>query len=325
MRIHHFFGAAAAALSLCAGAADPAPDTVLVRKGDVTVTAGDFLATLTRIPENQRFSYRADVDRISSAVSSIFVMRTLAGEARAQGIDKEPDVQRRLRLAEETILGQMVLERFEKAIVTPDFEARAREIYKANPERFEVPARFRLHQVVVSAQGRSDDEARHLAEEARTKLLAGEPFGNVVREYSADPSKRANDGIVGGTYNQLPEPVAAVARTLPLGQPSEPILADRGYYVIVVDERVPSGTVPYERAKVAVIEQEKTKFRKAALDEKLKSVTNSKEITIDTDAIASLKTEFDQDAMMKAHIEELQRQKDEKARLIREAAKPAGS
>jgi peptidyl-prolyl cis-trans isomerase C len=325
MRIHHFLSAAVAALSLAVGAADPAPDTVLVKRGDISVTAGDFLATLERIPENQRFTYRADVDRISSAVSSIYVMRTLAGEARAQGIDKEPDVQRRLRLAEETLLGQLVMERFEKAIVTPDFEARAREIYKANPERFEIPAKFKLRQVIVSAQGRSDDEARRRAEEARTKLVAGEPFGKVVREYSNDPNARMNDGIVSGPYNLLPEPVAAAVRTLPLGQPSEPIGTSRGYFVIVVDERVPSGTVPYEKAKVAMIEQEKTKFRKAALDEKLKSVTNSREITIDTDAIASLKTEFDRDAMMKGHIEELQREKDEKARLIREAAKPAGS
>ena len=325
MRIHHFIGAAAAALSLCAGAADPAPDTVLVKRGDITVTAGDFLATLERIPENQRFSYRADVDRIASATSSIFVMRTLAGEARAQGIDKEPDVQRRLRLAEETILGQIVMERFEEAIVTPDFEARAREIYKAYPERFEIPAKFKLRQVVVSGQGRSDDEARRRAEEARTKLVAGEPFGKVVREYSNDPSSRASDGQIAGPYNLLPDPVAAAARTVPLGQPSEPISTGRAYYVIVVDERVPSGTVPYEKAKVAVIEQEKTKFRKAALDEKLKSITASKEITIDTDAIASLKTEVDRDAMQKLHADEVQREKDEKARLIREAAKRAGS
>jgi parvulin-like peptidyl-prolyl isomerase len=325
MRIHHFLSAAVAALSLCAGAADPAPDTVLVKRGDISVTVGDFLATLTRIPENQRFTYRADVDRISSAVSSIYVMRALASEARGQGIDKEPDVQRRLRLAEETLLGQIVMERFEKTIVTPDFEAYAREIYKANPDRFEIPARFKLRQVIVSTQGRSGDEARRLAEEARTKMVAGEPLGKVVREYSNDPNARANDGIVAGAYNLLPDPVAAAARTVPLGQPSEPISTDRGYYVIVVSERVPSGTVPYEKAKVALIEQEKTKFRKAALDQKLKSVTNSKEITIDTDAIASLKTEFDRDAMMKAHIEELQREKDEKARLIREAAKPAGS
>jgi parvulin-like peptidyl-prolyl isomerase len=325
MRIHHFLGTAVAALSISVNAAEPAPDTVLVKRGDTTVTVGDFFATLARIPESQQFTYRADVNRIASATSSIFVMRTLADEARAKGIDKEPEVQRRLRLAEETLLGQIVMERFEKAVVTPDFEARAREIYKANPERFEIPAKLKLRQVIVSSQGRSDDEARRRAEEARAKLVAGEPLGKVVREYSNDPNARSNDGNVSGPYNLLPDPVAAVARTLPLGQPSEPISTGRGYYVIVVSERLPSGTVPYEKAKVAMIEQEKVKFRKAALDEKLKSITSSKEITIDTDAIASLKTEVDQDAMLKLHVEELQREKDEKERLIREAAKPAGS
>jgi parvulin-like peptidyl-prolyl isomerase len=325
MRIHHCLSAAAAVLSISAGAADPAPDTVLVKRGDTVVTVGDFFATLERIPENQRFTYRADVDRIASATSSIYVMRTLAAEARAQGIDKEPDVQRRLRLAEETLLGQIVMERFEKAIVTPDFEARAREMYRANPERFEIPAKFKLHQVVVSTQGRSDDEALRRAEEVRAKLLAGEPFSKVAHDYTNDPNYRTNNGLVSGPYNLLPDPVAAAARTVPLGKPSEAISTNRGYYVIVVDERLPSGTVPYEKAKVAMIEQEKNKFRKAALDEKLKAITNSTEITIDTDAIASLKTEIDQERMLKLHVEQLQREKDEKERLIREAAKPAGS
>src|SRR5258708_20681932 len=106
MRINIVAGVAATC-SLCVAAAELGPDTVLVRKGDTTVTAGDFMAALEKVPADQRFAFRADVDRISSAVRSLFVTRTLADEARAQGIDKDPEVQPRLRLAEESLLSAL--------------------------------------------------------------------------------------------------------------------------------------------------------------------------------------------------------------------------
>ena len=327
MQIKPLIAAVAATCSFHVAAADPAPDTVLVRKGDITVTAGDFMAQLERLPEDQRFTYRAEVPRISSTVSSIFVLRTLAGEARAQGIDKEPEVQRRLRIQEESLLAGVYMERFEKAIVTPDFEARVREIYKASPERFAVPASVRMRHLVVSFQGRTEEEARRRAEEARAKLVAGEPFGRVAHEYSNDPMVRTNDGVIEGPYKALLEPVAAAAKTVPLNQPSELIRTSQGFHVIVVSERLPATTVPYEKARIGLIEAEKAKFRKAAVNEKLAAITNSKEVTLYTDEIASLATVIDRDQLMKLHAEQAQREIEEKERRMRmkEAAKPAGS
>jgi peptidyl-prolyl cis-trans isomerase C len=325
MSIKTLIAAVAATFSVCVAAAEPGPDTVLVRKGDTTVTAGDFMAALERVPADQRFSFRADVDRISSAVSALFITRSLAGDARAQGIDKDPEVQRRLRLAEESLLAQIYVERLEKAIVTPDFEARAREIYKASPERFRLPASVHLRHLVVSFQGRTEEETRRRAEEARAQLLAGESFGRIVREYSNDPLVRSNDGKLEGPYNVLVEPVAEAARTIPLNQPSELIRSSQGYHLIVVSERVPESVVPYEKAKKQLIEAEQAKFRKAALDEKLGSITKSKDITLYTDEIAALATTVDRDALKKLHEEREQQNREAKERLIKEAAKPAGS
>ena len=327
MQIKPLIVAVAATCSFHVAAAEPAPDTVLVRKGDITVTAGDFMAQLAKLPEDQRFSYRAEVPRISSTVSSLFVLRTLAGEARAQGIDKEPDIQRRLRLQEEALLAGAYMERFEKAIVTPDFEERVREIYKGSPERFAVPASMRMRHLVVSFQGRTEEEARRRAEEARAKLVAGEAFGRVAREYSNDPMVRTNDGLIEGPYNVLLDTVAAAAKTVPLNQPSEPIRTSQGYHVIVVSERLPATTIPYEKARLGLIDAEKAKFRKAAVNEKLAAITNSKDVTLYTDEIASLATVVDRDLLMKLHAEQAQRELEEKERRMRikEAPRPSGS
>jgi parvulin-like peptidyl-prolyl isomerase len=322
MRTQLICAAAAAILAISARAAEPAPETVLVQKGDTTVTAGDFIASVARLPEDQRFSYRADVQRITANVSSLFVARTLAGEARAAGIDKEPEIQRRLRLAEESLLAQVYMERFEKAIATPDFEARAREIYKSDAERFRVAEEVRLKHIVVSFQGRTEEETKRRAEEARAKLVAGENFARVAREYSNDPRFRNNEGTYTGSYKMFQAEVAAVARTIPLDQPSDLIRSSEGYHVIVVQERIPAQVISFEKAKGTLIAGEQAKYRKGIVEKKLAAITQSKDVVLYTDEIAALKTEVDRDLLSRLHKEKAQQDQEEKERLIREASKP---
>ena len=319
--MRNFLLAGVAAVSLAAIAADPSPDTVLVKKGGLTVTAGDFLAGLEKLPANQRYAYRADVDRISGNVSNLFVMRTLADEARSKGIDKEPDVQRRIKLAEEAVLAQVDMERFEKTIVAPDFEAQAREIYKANPARFERPPSMRARRIVVSLQGRTDDEAKRRAEEAVAKLAQGEPIGAVTQQYSNDPNLRSSNGVYQGPFNLLPDEVAAVARTAPLDKVMGPIRTAHAYEILYVEERTPAFTIPFEKAKGEIIAAEQDKFRKDQINEKLKGITQDKSVEIYTDAIASLQTHIDTDAIHEKALERAREGEANKKRLIEQAAK----
>jgi len=336
MSIRTVLAATAATLSLAAAAATPTPpanpavlanpelppDTILVKRGDVTVTAGDLYAYLEKMPEDQRFYFRGDVERITNAVSSIFIFRELAAEARAQGIDKDPQVQKRIQQSDELILGQTYLARFEKAIVPPDFKGVAQEMYKANPERYRVPDAARVRQLVVGSLGRTDEETRKRAEEARKRLLAGTPFdGNIVREFSTDPRARVNDGLMEGPYKLWPPEVAAVAKKIPLNTVSEPIKSSDGYHVIVVEERVPAHVVPFDKVERELIDTEQQKYRRARIDEKLGTITRSKDVVIYTDAIASLKTEPDRAKLSEMHQEQAREQNQEKERLIEQASK----
>ncbi len=336
MHIRHFtaIAAIAAIAAFCAAlaqAADPAPETVLVQKGDTQVTVGDFLASIAKLPEDQRFSYRADVLRITSAVSALYVARVIAGEARAAGLDKDPEVRRRMKLAEEQLLAQVYLERFEKSIKTPDFEPRAREIYKADPERFRQPEQVQFKHILVSFQGRTREEAHRRAEEARAKLVAGENFTRTAHEYSNDPTFRNNDGLLGpAPYGAFIKPLAQAARNAPIGEPSALIESSEGYHLIVVQERLPTVMVPWEKAKKTLVDAEELKFRRGVIDKKLSEITNDKSVVIHTDEIAALKTEVDRDTLRQLHEQEAARAAAEREELLRrerkleEAAKRGG-
>src|SRR5262249_24053018 len=132
---------------------------------------------------------------------------------------------------------------------------------------------------------------------------------------------RSTDGLMEGPYSLLPPVVADVAHTIPLNQVSEPIRANDGYYIIMVSERLPAYTTPFEQAKPGIVRTEKAKYRREKIDEKLGTITNSKEITIYTDQIASLVTNIDREQLQRLHAEMLEKQRQEKEKIIRDAEK----
>ncbi|MFZ3321588.1 MAG: peptidylprolyl isomerase [Usitatibacter sp.] len=314
---------AALLLSAAATAAEPSPDTVLIKRGDVTVTAGDFYAYVEKIPEKERAYFRGDIERIQNALSSIYLFRSLAADARAQGLDKDPEVQMRIKLSTETILAQAYLHRFETAIKVPDFTDVAREMYKANPDRYKVPETVRLKQIIVGSNGRTDEETRRRAEEARSKLMAGTPFdGNIVREFTTDPRNRVSDGQIDGPYAMVKPEVAVVAKTIPLNKVSDPIKTSDGYALILVEERLPARVTSFEKVKDGLVASEEQKFRRNAVDKKLGSITNSKDVTIYTDQIAALVIETDRAKLQEMHEEKGREENAEKQRLLKQMGKP---
>jgi parvulin-like peptidyl-prolyl isomerase len=295
---------------------------VLVKRGDIAVTAADFYAYVAQFPESQRSFFRGDLEKIKNAVSSMYVNRSLAADAVAQGLDKDPEFQHRMALTRESVLASIYLERFNKAITPPDFTAVALEKYKAAQERYTVVASVRLRQLMVGIQGRTDEEAQKRMAEVRSRLVGGELFnGAIVREYSNDPRARFTDGVFDGPYTNLPPEVAAVAKTIALSQLSEPIKTKDGYWIIRVDERLPSHVTPFDDVKDDLVASEEKKYRGAAIDRKLGSITNSKEVVVYTDEIAALQIQVDRKLLDQMHIDRGRKDAEEKKRLIEEASK----
>ena len=77
-----------------------------------------------------------------------------------------------------------------------------------------------------------------LAEALRARILAGEDFAELARQYSDDPGSGAEGGDLGWFGRGQMVPVfEEAAFSLPIGQVSEPIKSDFGYHLIEVLER----------------------------------------------------------------------------------------
>ncbi len=80
--------------------------------------------------------------------------------------------------------------------------------------------------------------ARARAEEARRRVLAGEPFAKVAGEMSADPASVDKGGNL-GTYalDDLAPAIREGVKDLKPGELSEPIATPAGFYVMLVKDR----------------------------------------------------------------------------------------
>ena len=124
-------------------------------------------------------------------------------------------------------------------------EVRAR--YEARRDDFVLPERVLLRQILVPSA--------ELAEAARRRLEAGEPFAAVARSVSDDPSAE-HGGMQGEmAIEDLPPAFAQQVASLAAGEVGEPIQAGDGWHLFQVEARLPARERTFEEVEEEIVER----------------------------------------------------------------------
>lgn len=295
----------AAAVAMAAALANAA-ETTLVQSKDITVTDADFRSYMERVPPELRNEAMADGERNNKVVDLIFTNRILAREAQKAGLDKDPDVARRLKQHQEAFLAQIYVTRLEQSAPMPaNLEPRAKEVYLANPARFTEPARVELEHILVDLKGRTKEMALARAQALRARAVAGEDFLALAREASDDPGFKRDGGKLGAvSATDIDHRIAAVAFKLKSdGEISQPIETNYGYHLVKRIGFKPSFRRPFEEVKAALIEEEQNRIRADSSIKMLDAWRRSPDTHWNAQAIAALRTEIP-----RAQIERKQRE-----------------
>lgn len=117
--------------------------------------------------------------------------------------------------------------------------------YRAHAGEFARPERVKVRQILT------EDQAT--AEKALKAVAAGEPFEEVARRLSRDPSA-ASGGYQGElTRADLPPAFADVIFGLRPGEVSRLVPADYGVHIFQVMDRQPAAVVPLEQARGEIL------------------------------------------------------------------------
>lgn len=142
-------------------------------------------------------------------------------------------------------------------LLEPEIEITEEEMkayFETNKQAFNVEEQVKASHILVDSEEK--------AKEVENKLLAGEDFAELAKEYSKDTSNSENGGELGffSRGEMVPE-FENAAFALEIGKISEPIKTEFGYHIIKVEEK--------KAAKEANYEESKAKIKENLFNEKL--------------------------------------------------------
>lgn len=238
-------------------------DRVVIERGTAKITLDDLDGRLSRMAMHEKSAYAAKPENMANLLNRLLINRQLANEAREMRLDQDPSVRRDLELAMEEVLAIHRLNALLAPGSQPDFSQLARERYLANPQQFSSPEHATVQHILVTTEGRSEDEAMDLAREIRGKAVAtGADFTALVEQYSDDPSKASNGGriIVSRPGELVPEFEAAAKSLQNPGDVSEPVQTAFGYHVIRLVERSPARVAPFEDIEAELVSSLRSEY-----------------------------------------------------------------
>lgn len=225
-----------------------------VRLSDVLATAQDVLPAEMRGMPGPMLLQMLPPEIARQLVDRTITERVLTAAARSAGLDKDAEIQRRIRRAADQELQQAFLTREVNAAVT------------------DAALRARYDQESGRRQGEEEVHARHIlvpteaeAKAALAEVTGGADFAEVAKRLSKDPGGR--DGGDLGFFKRadmVPE-FAEAAFALRNGQVSPaPVRSPFGWHVIKVEER--------RSAPVASFEESRQQLRQKMLEEQVEVV-----------------------------------------------------
>jgi hypothetical protein len=281
-------------------AATDAPDTILVRRGDATITRADWDAELLRIPEKDRADFAASPRRNGALLERMLTTRELALRAREKKLDADPVTRLRIRQEEERILAAAYLASVEESAAAdferrrPAFERRARELYEVDRTKYETPETAMITLLFFSAgkDGIAMDAAQKRANAALAKIKAGADIGNLAASESDDTTTREVRGRKGPlARSDLYPPLAnAVFALKAKGDMTEVIHTNEGFFLVRLDERRPPVQQSFDKVEPAIMAELKQAQMSNAREAALANVGAGAAIEVNRPAVDALRT-----------------------------------
>ena len=151
-------------------------------------------------------------------------------------------------------------------------DAELRDYYEANQARFETPPEVRARHILIKARGKDPaarEAARAEAAEVLSMLKSGASFADLAKSRSDDPGTASKGGDLGWfPRGMMVKPFEDAAFSLEKGELSDVVETPFGYHVILVLDRKPAGTKPFEAVKGEIrkaLSRQKAQSEAAAL------------------------------------------------------------
>ena len=221
-----------------------------------SITTMDIQADALRMPQEMRSIVLAKPQTLTQMASNLYARRSMAQQAEAEALDKDPTIAAALQIARDKVLSDAFMEKMDKANEPkPEAaEAMARAAYKAKPERFKSEEQVRARHILVAG---TDAESKAKAEKILADIKAGGDFASLAKEHSADKSNADKGGDLGffTRGKMVPEFEAAAFTLAKAGDVSGVVETKFGFHIIQLQEKKSAGVRPYDEVRADLVKE----------------------------------------------------------------------
>ena len=238
---------------------------VLATVNGEEITQADIDLFYQELPDQMK---QIPVEQVQNQILDRLIDQQLILEqAKKAGLDKRPDIERKLAYEKTKILNESYLEIVLEKEVTPE---RIREVYNRATALEEKREEIKARHILVKTEAEALDIIN--------ALKRGDDFISLAKERSTGPSGKNGGDLGFFTADQMVPPFSKAAYALRRGETSDkPVQTQFGWHVIKVEDRRLAGARPFEELEPQIREQLVTKayekiiqqFRKTAKIEKM--------------------------------------------------------
>ncbi len=206
-----------------------APDQTVAAyvNGDPVFTGDVELEAVARGLINAGQDFGPDDDEFRIVLDQLVDQKLMAQEARRRALDRDPASQRRLEMAQERILGNLLVESLVSEQVTEEAIDR---MYAEQVRLQQANDQVSVAHILV--------DTREEADELYQRIEQGETFESLVFNHSKDTRTRMENGDLGYVApNDLAEPFPVVIANTPVGEVSPPFQTSQGWHIRKVKDR----------------------------------------------------------------------------------------
>ncbi|WP_395790378.1 peptidylprolyl isomerase [Aquimonas sp.] len=273
------FALGSAAIATAAEPATAGLERVIARQGEIEVTAGEFHAAMSEVPETERASLAQEDQLLTRLVMNIIRTKALAADAREAGTEV-PFLKERLLAIERRLLAEQRIAEIRDSIQLPDLETAAREKYLVNRSQHKIPALGEIRYIALSVQKRGEQEARDLAIQLAERVQAGEDFNEVFLANTDEPESHGVDRgrIADYELSDVPTPDDTLSKSLlgkAVGEVGVPFKQRGMYFVPMLAAKTEARSASFEEVKDVLIEQLAVAFRAEEMKRRTSSYESS--------------------------------------------------
>ncbi|WP_235898701.1 peptidylprolyl isomerase [Parahaliea maris] len=282
-------------LSLGSTAQELADDKVVVSDGSTTVSEDELRYIIEHWTPDLRQAATDGGDRIE-LLNQVLAIKKIASEAEKISPEEDREDYWKLEMALRQVKQRFMVGRYIENLEVPDMSDLAKERYETEKTKYaSVPEQRQSSHILVLCDPRTcdGDEEQARLEAVRQKLVAGENFADLAREFSEDPGSKDSGGkfdrwLHKGTTDVDGAYLKTVFLLEAVGDYSEVVRSRFGFHIIKLDEIKPAYERPFEEVKANIIAELTNEYKKLQVKAFDDNYRFTEEYFIDNDAVDAL-------------------------------------